>query len=79
MDKVIDIKFAVDRIEEDIVVLENIENNKIINVKKECLPKEIKELDVVIYDGKNYVLDDTERLNRIKRIKEKMEKLRNGR
>lgn len=79
MDKVIDIKFAVDRIEEDIVVLENIENNKIINVKKECLPKEIKELDVVIYDGKNYVLDDTERINRIKRIKEKMEKLRNGR
>lgn len=79
MDKVIDIKFAVDRIEEDIVVLENIENNKIINVKKECLPKEIKELDVVIYDGKNYVLDYTERLNRIKRIKEKMEKLRNGR
>lgn len=70
-------KFAVDRIEEDIVVLENIENNKVINVKRRCLPKKIKELDIVIYDGKDYVLDDSERLNRIKRIKEKMGNLRN--
>lgn len=79
MDKVVDMKFAVDRIEEDIVVLENIENNKVINVKRKCLPKEIKELDIVTYDGKDYVLDVSERFNRIKRIKEKMENLRNGR
>lgn len=69
-------KFAVDRIEDNIVVLENIENNEIINVKKEDLPKEIKELDIIMYDGKTYLLDDDEKINRIRRIKEKMEKLK---
>ncbi len=69
-------KFAVDKIEENIVVLENIENNQIINVKKENLPRKIKELDIVVYDGKDYILDDFEKSNRLKRIKEKMEKLR---
>lgn len=72
-------KFSVDRIEKDIVVLENIENSEIINVKKEYLPKEIKELDIVFYDGKDYFLDNSEKINRIKRIKEKMENLRDGR
>lgn len=72
-------RFVVDRIENDIAVLENIKDNEIINVSLDKLPNKVMEKDVLLYDGKTYVIDVLEKNERINRIKDKMSKLKNVR
>lgn len=72
-------KFVIDRVENNIAVLENIKNNEVINVDINELPKKAKEKDAVFYNGKEYVLDGAEKEERIKRIEEKMKKLKDSR
>ena len=68
-------KFAIDRIEGNIAVCQNIENKEIVEVDVCNLPKEIKEGSVIFFDGKDYFLDE-EKENKIrKRIQDKMNKL----
>ena len=69
-------KFAVDKIIDGITVLENIKTGEIINVDIGVLPLGIKEKDVLAYDGDTYKLDINEKLDRIKLLQEKMNKLR---
>ena len=69
-------KYVVDKIEGDLAVLENIIDGNIINLPIDKLPNNIRETDVVLYDGINYKTDEKEKKDRILRIKEKMEKLR---
>lgn len=69
-------KYAVDKIEDDIVLLENIINGKKIMVKKEDFLFPVKETDIVIKKNDAYLKDDKEKEDRIKIIKAKMEALR---
>ena len=69
-------KYVVDKIEGDLAVLENIIDGNIINLPIDKLPNNIRETDVVLYDGINYKTDEKEKNDRILRIKEKMEKLK---
>ena len=69
-------KYAVDKIEDDIVLLENILNGEKIMVKKEDFSFSIKETDIVIKKDGAYLKDDKEKEDRIKMIKAKMEALR---
>lgn len=69
-------KYAVDKIEDDIVLLENILNGKKIMVKKEDFLFPVKETDIVIKKDDAYLKDDKEKEDRIKVIKAKMEALR---
>lgn len=69
-------KYVVDKIEGDLAVLENTIDGNIINLPIDKLPNNIRETDVVLYDGINYKTDEKEKKDRILRIKEKMEKLR---
>lgn len=69
-------KFVVDRIEEDIAVLENIEDKQIVNVRLELLPKNVKESDVLKYNDNKYFLDNNEKQARLDRIREKMQMLK---
>lgn len=69
-------KYAVDRIENGIVILENIEDKSIKEESVRKLPIGIKEGDVVSYNSFTYVLDKKEKEERIKRISEKMQRLR---
>lgn len=69
-------KFAIDRIEKDIAVLENIDNNDIIEVNVNELPKNVKEKDIVKKENNEYVLDVKEKEERINRINEKFEMLK---
>lgn len=71
-------KYAVDKIENDIAVLENIETGKKLEINTINLPKNIKEKDILKYEDGKYFLDSNEKNKRINRIKEKMEKLKNG-
>ena len=69
-------KYAVDKVEDDIVLLENILNGEKITVQKECFSFPIKETDIVIKKDGAYLKDDKEKEDRIKIIKAKMEDFR---
>ena len=69
-------KFAIDRIEKDIAVLENIDNNDIIEVNVNGLPNNVKEKDIVKKENNKYILDIKEKEERISRINEKFEMLK---
>ena len=69
-------KYAVDKIENDIVLLENIKDGIKKEVNKKDLPNGVKETDILSYNGNAYVFDNDEKEKRLKRIKEKMNRLR---
>ena len=69
-------KYAVDRIENNIVVLENINNNSIREVNINELPNNIKEGTILKYYNKKYIIDTKEEENRRERIQEKLERLK---
>ena len=63
-------KYVVDRIEEDIVVLENLETREIANIKISELDFKVREGNILSYENNKYTLDlNTEKLRK--------EKLRN--
>ena len=70
-------KYSVDRIEEDIVVLENISSGEIIyeNIKK--LPKEIKEGSILVKDEDNYSMDLETEEKRRNDLRSRLERLKN--
>lgn len=69
-------KFAVDRIEDDIVVLENLDDEKITYLNKKELKFKVSEGDILILNGNLYVKSDTEKEKRLLEIKRKMDMLR---
>lgn len=71
-------KYAVDRIEGSIVILQNIDNGKIIQIDKINLPTDIKETDILVFDGNNYKKDNEETKSRMELMREKMNRLRNN-
>ena len=71
-------KFAVDKIIDNIVVLENLSDGTIIHVSICELPLGIKESDVLILENNIYKLDNNEKENRINILREKMARLKNN-
>ncbi len=69
-------KYAVDKVEDDIVLLENIINGEKKEIKKECFSFSVKETDIVLFENGIYKKDNKEKNERIKMIKAKMEALR---
>jgi hypothetical protein len=72
-------KYVVDKIENKIALLEGVlhGDKKEVNIDK--LPYGIKENDVLTYDDNSYVIDEKEKEKRIRRIRQKMEKLKKTR
>ena len=70
-------KYAVDKIVDDIVTLENIETGDVINVNISQFETDIKETDIVKFENEKYVKDDDLKKSREESIREKMERLRN--
>ena len=68
-------KYAVDRIEGDFAVLEDLKTKEIKLVELLLLPV-VKEKDIVIYKDGYYQVDDKERRKRQKLIEEKLKKLK---
>lgn len=69
-------KYAVDKIIDDIVTLENIETKEIKNISIDKLPNNIKEGQIVI-EKEIYELDIEEEDKRRKEINRKLNKLKN--
>ena len=68
-------KFAVDRIEGEYAILENIETGEKREELLTFLPV-IKEKDILIFEDNLYKKDDAERQRRMEEIREKLEKLK---
>lgn len=69
-------KYAVDRIENDIAVLENLSDGSILKIKVNLLPTGITERDIVVKSENSFLLDLKEKDNRLRRIREKMDRLK---
>ena len=69
-------KYSVDRIEENICILENLESRDIIEIELECLPNEIKEGNILIYQNEEFIILSDEEKNRRLSLRERMNKLK---
>lgn len=69
-------KYSIDRIENDIAVLENIDTNEIIEIEKSLLPENIKESNIVIYENDKYKLDQETEDSRKKDLLSRFSKLK---
>ncbi len=69
-------KYSIDRIENNIVVLECIYTKEIIYVDKKNLPDNIKETDILSLDEDGYKIDFLEKKGKINLLKSKMSKLK---
>ncbi len=69
-------KYALDRIEEDIAILENIETGKLIKISIFNLPQNIHEGTILKKENNTYLIDTKEEEKRRRKIQEKFKKLR---
>lgn len=70
-------KYSVDRIEEDIIVLENVENKEIIEISKSELDFEVVDGNILkLVDGK-FVLDQETEVRRKESLRERLNRLKN--
>lgn len=68
-------RFAVDRIEGEYAILENIETGEKREELLTFLPI-VKEKDILIFEDNLYKKDDAERQRRMEEIREKLERLK---
>ena len=70
-------KYSVDRIEEDIIVLENIDNKEIIEINKSELDFEVIDGNILrLVDGK-FVLDKEIEVKRKESLRDRLNRLKN--
>ena len=69
-------KYAIDRIEENIAILEDINTKEKIEINITELPKGIKEGSILVFKDNKYIIDEKEEENRRKIILEKFNKLK---
>lgn len=69
-------KFAIDRIEENIAILENLETKEKLEVSLNSLPDDIKDGSILIYNNNEYILDNNEEEKRRTSIKDKFNRLK---
>ncbi len=69
-------KYVVDRKEDKIVILENLETGEKIEVEEELFDFDVNDGMVVVYEDDHYVLDKKESKNRNKEISNLFNKLK---
>lgn len=72
-------KYCIDRIEEDIAILEELTTKEIIEVNINQLPPNIKETNIVTLINDTYILDEVEEEQRRNSIQSRFNKLRKKR
>ena len=71
-------EFTIDRFEGDIAVLEDRNTGKMVDVKKEDLPQDVKEGDILDKINGKYTVNEEKTLETKERIKDKMKRLWNN-
>ena len=70
-------KFAVDRIEKNIVICQNLKTEEIYEFNLDSMPDDIEEGAIIKYIHNKFMLDKRAYNKRKKEIEEKMKKLKN--
>ena len=70
-------KYAIDKIEDNIVVLEDLDTKEIKEVPKAQILGSLHEGAIVIKQAETYIISEPEESKRRKKIKEKLERLKN--
>lgn len=68
--------YTVDLIDNNIVKLISDKDGSVVYINKSNLNFNVKENDVLLFDGANYIKDETKKNEKIDRIIRKMERLR---
>jgi len=68
-------KYAVDRVEGDKAILENLTNKKIIEINIKILPANIKDGNILVKKGQKFILDKDTEYHRREAIKNKFNNL----
>lgn len=69
-------KFAVDKIEEDLIVCENLSTKEKIIIKKSEISGNVHEGSIIIKNKTEYKIDSQEEQNRRKLIQDKLNRLK---
>ena len=69
-------KYAVDRIEGNIAVCENLDTKETIEIELSLLPKRVKDGTILIYENNKYKIDKEEEEKRRRAILEKFNRLK---
>lgn len=69
-------KYAVDKIEDNIATCENIETKEKIEINVNDLPRNIKDGSIIIFENNQYKVDESEEKLRRLSILEKFNKLK---
>ena len=69
-------KYVVDRIENNIIILENLKDKSILEIPKDKINFLVKDGDVLYYDNNKFRLDLETKKKRIELIKEKFNKIK---
>lgn len=70
-------KLAVDRIEDDIVICQDLDTKIIYELDKELLDFEVNDSDIIIFEDGKYKKDDKLKEDRLNIIKNKFEMVKN--
>lgn len=70
-------RFVIDRIIDNIVILEEISTKKKIEVNLDLLPVNVRDGSVLKYDNDCYILDSDYEEKRRKKLREKLNRLKN--
>lgn len=69
-------RYSVDKIENGVATLENIENNDLEEVLVSLLPSETKEKSILKKINSQFILDNEEEVKRTKLIQDKLNRLK---
>ena len=69
-------KYSVDRIEEDIVILQDLDTKEIKEVLKKDIGIKVSDGDILVFKNNKYQKDKKLKEDRIKLIQEKMNRLK---
>lgn len=69
-------RYVVDRIENNIIILENLKDKSILEIPKDIINFLVKDGDVLYYENNKFTLDLETKKKRIELIKEKFNKVK---
>lgn len=69
-------KYSVDRIEDNIVILQDLDTKEIKEVLKKDIGIRVKDGDILVYKDNKYMKDNKLKEDRLKLIQEKMNRLK---
>lgn len=69
-------KYSIDRIENDKIIVQNLETLQMEEISKDKIPLSVRDGDILKLENNTYQLDETEKEKRKKRIQEKLNKLK---